>query len=76
MDNILTYTGSKFLKEKITVNLEDGTQETIRLYASEPMLDILEDRNYSHFFLDGTFKCVPKGFTLFIYNKSINQYNI
>ena len=39
---------------------EEG-QEAIRIYATEEMLNILEDKNYNHFFLDGTFKCVPKG---------------
>ena len=59
LDNIML-DGKIFLKQKITIN-EKETTETLRLYATDEMLDILEDKNYTHFFLDGTFKCVPKG---------------
>ena len=38
LDNILTYTGSKFLKQKITVNLEDGTRERESDFTHEPIL--------------------------------------
>ena len=45
--------GEPYLKEKISLN-EDDKQETLRIYATDEMLDILEDRNFTHFFLDGT----------------------
>lgn len=62
LDKILV-NGKPFLKQKITINNSENEedQEAIRIYASEEMLNILEDKNYNHFFLDGTFKCVPKG---------------
>ena len=50
------------MRKKISIN-ESANQEykeTLRIYASDEMLDVLEDKNYSHFFLDGTFKCVPR----------------
>ena len=50
---------SKLLKQKIVLNSEK--QEIIRIYATEEMLNILIDQNYTQFFIDGTFKCVPKG---------------
>ena len=59
LDNI-QIDGKTLLKQKITLN-ENETIETLRLYATDEMLDILEDKNYTQFFLDGTFKCVPKG---------------
>ena len=54
--------GKEFMRKKISIN-ESANQEykeTLRIYASDEMLDVLEDKNYSHFFLDGTFKCVPR----------------
>ncbi len=59
MDNI-EIKGKSFLREKIELN-EADKKEALRICATDDMLDILEDRNYTHFFLDGTFKCVPKG---------------
>ena len=29
---------------------------------SEEMIAILRDKNYSHFFIDGTFSCIPAGY--------------
>ena len=51
------------MKEKITIKPEtsEEKEECIRIYATKKMLDILDDQNYEQFFLDGTFKCVPKG---------------
>ena len=50
---------------KNSVKNQDGIEETIRIYATDEMLDILIDKNYDQFFIDGTFKCVPKGIFLF-----------
>ena len=59
LDNI-EIDGKPFMREKISLN-EGEKDEAIRIYATIEMLDILEDKNFTHFFLDGTFKCVPKG---------------
>lgn len=61
LDNILHFNGTKFQREKITWQDKDGSDETIRIYATDSMLDVLIDKNYSQYFIDGTFKCIPKG---------------
>jgi hypothetical protein len=33
----------------------------IRVFAENYMISNLSDKNYSHFFIDGTFDCVPSG---------------
>ncbi len=58
LDNI-KYEGKLLMRQKIITNNE--RQEAVRIYATDRMLDVLIDANYEHFFLDGTFKCVPKG---------------
>jgi hypothetical protein len=47
------------MRRKIETN--EQRQEAIRIYGNDNMLDILIDANYDHYFLDGTFKCVPRG---------------
>ena len=60
--DILTNTNNeKLMKKKITYQNENNITETIRIYATNEMLDILIDANYSRYFLDGTFRCVPGG---------------
>lgn len=61
LDSILYYTGEKFLRKKILIQKQGEPSESLRIYASDNMLDILIDKNYTQFFIDGTFKCVPKG---------------
>lgn len=63
LDNIQVE-GKDFLKQKIIIN-EGEKLETLRIYATDDMMNILEDKNYTHFFLDGTFKSVPKGIYLY-----------
>lgn len=72
LDNI-KLDGKILLKQKIILN-ENEKLETLRIYATDEMLDVLEDKNYTHFFLDGTFKCVPKG-SKFIYTSFFIFYN-
>ena len=56
--------GKNFLRRLVSfVDEESGQIETIRIYATDEMLEVLEDKNYNQFFIDGTFKCVPKGNT-------------
>ena len=47
------------MKQKHILNAEK--QETIRIYSKKDNLDIMIDKNYRQFFIDGTFRCVPKG---------------
>jgi hypothetical protein len=61
LDNFLLSNGDKFMVHKSTFLDHKGKTETIRIYATKSMLDLLIDANYKQFFLDGTFKCVPKG---------------
>ena len=55
------------MKKKIFIQNQGEPSESIRIYATEQMLDTLIDKNFTQFFLDGTFKCVPKG------NKSMKK---
>ena len=60
--DILTNTNNqKLMKKKIIYHNENNITETIRIYATNEMLDILVDANYNQYFLDGTFRCVPRG---------------
>jgi hypothetical protein len=67
------------MKKKVFVQCSKDSGESLRIYATESMLNILIDKNYSQFFIDGTFKCVPKGkiFFLFFYKiiltKDVNR---
>jgi inorganic pyrophosphatase/exopolyphosphatase len=58
LDDIM-YNGLKLMRHKMALNSEK--QESCRIYATDQMLDTLLDKNYKQFFIDGTFKCVPKG---------------
>lgn len=68
LDNI-SFNSIKLLKAKNSVKNQDGIEETIRIYATDEMLDILIDKNYDQFFIDGTFKCVPKGLNNYFLNE-------
>ena len=46
--------------KKINLKVEDE-DIIIRVYATNKMISDLGDKNYSHFFIDGTFDCVPSG---------------
>ena len=61
MDNIKLSSGEKFMIHKTSFKDADQKDETIRIYSTKNLLDILIDANYQQFFLDGTFRCVPKG---------------
>jgi hypothetical protein len=55
----IKFEGKILMRRKIETN--EQRQEAIRIYGNDNMLDILIDANYDHYFLDGTFKCVPRG---------------
>ena len=39
----------------------DDENIIIRIHATNKMISGLSDKNYTHFFFDGTFDCVPSG---------------
>ena len=51
----------KLLKLKLEFCNDNDKMETIRIYFLHEMLDNLDDRNFSQYFFDGTFDCVPAG---------------
>jgi len=55
----------KLMKQKIVLNSDK--EEIIRIYATEESVDTLIDQNYKQFFIDGTFRCVPKGLKYFFF---------
>ena len=50
----LLYSQTEFLNEK-------GNKESIRIFMDPSMKDNLIDKNFEHFFIDGTFDSVPVG---------------
>ena len=50
--------GNNFLRKLVSfVDEESGQLETLRIYATDEMIEVLEDKNYNQFFIDGTFMC-------------------
>ncbi len=61
LDNIELPTKEKLMISKFSFKNAKKEEETLRIFATDSMLDNLKDANYAQFFLDGTFKCCPKG---------------
>ena len=57
----------KLMKFKIEYLNENNTTNTIRIYATNDSIKLLNDKNISQYFIDGTYKCVPH---------SINSINV
>ncbi len=38
---------------------QKGEKEFVRIFMDQRMNDVMIDQNFHHFFIDGTFDCIP-----------------
>ena len=58
---IIFYNLYSFFAQNCFRNSKDK-DEVIRIFMDNRMKSILNDKNFEHFFIDGTFECVPAGY--------------
>ena len=59
IDNLELY-GSKLLKEKLEYINEEGKTSIIRIYGTNETMSLLNNKQITQYFQDGTYKIVPK----------------